>query len=660
MEPLLPPGGPGASRWPFALVCGSTAVLVAAVLLLDAAPAALWQSGPAASSSRPVTRIVHPTWAALPNTHRWATQPSLSHGGRPVVSTRAEANDDPDSSQSPSSRAGALLALLGALLGVAVAQRSRARQSVLRPMLMASSGGYAAMVTPEQALQLWTSGDYVLLDVRSDIETSEGTVRSPTKVAVTIPMFDARTRYNPAAFRTEVEVEALPEWLDEVKARVPPNAKVIVMCEDGGTRTAQAVHLLARHGYPSVVGLQGGFRLWDQRYDRKLRPRTAAPQYFDARGPVEWGDWAAAVGLAAAPTPTPATARPATPQPPWEQDGDDSTATTFAPNGDAVEAEEAKAMWELEGYTLLDVRSDLELKDGRIRSPNRGAVELPLFQARAVYDSALGQKVVEATPNEQWLEQVRTRFPPDAKLVVLCSDGVQRTAQAVALLRAAGYRSVTALRGGYSAWDRAFDRQLAARPAAAQAARAWRADPVDWGVWGGQPEGSPAPAASGAATDAPLAPPDAAPPASAPPVSPPPTPSSPPEDSPKVTLPSFQDPAFRRATLQKFAAGPGSAEAEVDEARVLWEAGGYSLLDVRSDMETSEGRIRGGNRDAVELPLFQARSTWDATLGRRVVQVTPSPRWLEQVRTRFPPDAKLVVLCSDGVQRTAQAVALLR
>lgn len=62
MEPLLPPGGPGASRWPFALVCGSTAVLVAAVLLLDAAPAALWQSGPAASSSRPVTRIVHPTW----------------------------------------------------------------------------------------------------------------------------------------------------------------------------------------------------------------------------------------------------------------------------------------------------------------------------------------------------------------------------------------------------------------------------------------------------------------------------------------------------------------------------------------------------------------------------------------------------------------------
>lgn len=39
----------------------------------------------------------------------------------------------------------------------------------------------------------------VLLDVRSDIETSEGTVRSPTKVAVTIPMFDARTRYNPAA-----------------------------------------------------------------------------------------------------------------------------------------------------------------------------------------------------------------------------------------------------------------------------------------------------------------------------------------------------------------------------------------------------------------------------------------------------------------------------
>lgn len=35
--------------------------------------------------------------AALPNTHRWATQPSLSHGGRPVVSTRAEANDDPDS-----------------------------------------------------------------------------------------------------------------------------------------------------------------------------------------------------------------------------------------------------------------------------------------------------------------------------------------------------------------------------------------------------------------------------------------------------------------------------------------------------------------------------------------------------------------------------------
>lgn len=39
------------------------------------------------------------------------------------------------------------------------------------------------------------------------------------------------------------------EWLDEVRAIFPRSARVIVMCADGGSRTQQALALLAAEGY---------------------------------------------------------------------------------------------------------------------------------------------------------------------------------------------------------------------------------------------------------------------------------------------------------------------------------------------------------------------------------------------------------------------------
>lgn len=54
--------------------------------------------------------------------------------------------------------------------------------------------------------------------------------------------------------------------------------------------------------------------------------------------------------------------------------------------------------------------------------------------------------------NEAWLEQVRGRFAKDAKIIVVCSDGNRRTAQAMELLRREGFQNVVALAGGYNAW----------------------------------------------------------------------------------------------------------------------------------------------------------------------------------------------------------------
>lgn len=147
--------------------------------------------------------------------------------------------------------------------------------------------------------------------------------------------------------------------------------------------------------------------------------------------------------------------------------------------------EQARVLWKVEGYTFVDIRSDMEGMEGRIRGPNKGSVDIPMFHAKAGFDSILGKRSVKMEANRDWLNQMKARFPnKDAKILLFCSDGTSRSAQAVTLLHAQGYTNVIVMAGGYNKWDQMFDNRLAPRPADVQQRKAANLeDPVKWGQW---------------------------------------------------------------------------------------------------------------------------------------------------------------------------------
>merc|ERR1712205_62287 len=50
--------------------------------------------------------------------------------------------------------------------------------------------------------------------------------------------------------------------------------KVIVACSDGRNRTLQALETMDEMGYVNIVGLRGGYNLWNRQWDAKLRTRN--------------------------------------------------------------------------------------------------------------------------------------------------------------------------------------------------------------------------------------------------------------------------------------------------------------------------------------------------------------------------------------------------
>ena len=86
-----------------------------------------------------------------------------------------------------------------------------------------------------------------------------------------------------------------------------------------------------------------------------------------------------------------------------------------------------------QGWRYLDVRSIPEFDEGH----PQGAANVPLLHLQ-------GGRMV---PNGDFQRVVEAHYPKDAPLVVGCKSG-GRSAQAAALLEAAGYTSVVDMRGG--------------------------------------------------------------------------------------------------------------------------------------------------------------------------------------------------------------------
>lgn len=100
-----------------------------------------------------------------------------------------------------------------------------------------------------------------------------------------------------------------------------------------------------------------------------------------------------------------------------------------------------------EGWSYLDVRSIPEFDQGH----PPGAANIPLLH------SVNGRMA----PNPDFKRVVEAVFPKDAKLVVGCKVG-GRSAQASALMEAAGYTSVVDMRGGFHGEKDSFGRTAVA------------------------------------------------------------------------------------------------------------------------------------------------------------------------------------------------------
>jgi rhodanese-related sulfurtransferase len=97
-----------------------------------------------------------------------------------------------------------------------------------------------------------------------------------------------------------------------------------------------------------------------------------------------------------------------------------------------VSPAEAAALLE-QGWRYLDVRSIPEFEEGH----PTGAANIPLLHSQ-------GGRMV---PNGDFQRVVEAHYPKDAPLVLGCRSG-GRSAQAAALLEAAGYTQLVDMRGG--------------------------------------------------------------------------------------------------------------------------------------------------------------------------------------------------------------------
>ena len=100
-------------------------------------------------------------------------------------------------------------------------------------------------VSPQEAYEsMQNDPELIYLDVRSVPEFDDG--HPPG--AVNIPLMNL----GPGGMTPN------PNFVQEVDAQIPKDAKVIVGCKSGG-RSAKACEVMSRMGYADVANMRGGF-----------------------------------------------------------------------------------------------------------------------------------------------------------------------------------------------------------------------------------------------------------------------------------------------------------------------------------------------------------------------------------------------------------------
>ena len=97
-----------------------------------------------------------------------------------------------------------------------------------------------------------------------------------------MPLIFAQSRYDSeAGKKVIVNQEKNTNFLSQVEKIFPDkaNAKIIVSCSDGRNRAIQALEALDEAGYVNIVGLRGGYNMWNRTWDAKLRRRNLPGQF---------------------------------------------------------------------------------------------------------------------------------------------------------------------------------------------------------------------------------------------------------------------------------------------------------------------------------------------------------------------------------------------
>lgn len=136
------------------------------------------------------------------------------------------------------------------------------------------------------------------------------------------------------------------------------------------------------------------------------------------------------------------------------------------PEDAVANPDEARVLYSHGGYTILDIRSEVEVdKYGKIpvsRAPEGGkAVCVPFQLSRKWFENGAVQ--VETSANPDFISEVQGRFAPDAKLIVMDFDGQDNALDALDMLFDNGYEEIVGLQGGYRNWFRTWDNKLKRR-----------------------------------------------------------------------------------------------------------------------------------------------------------------------------------------------------
>ena len=136
----------------------------------------------------------------------------------------------------------------------------------------------------EEGRCLFTEFGYNILDIRCQAEIDQignfpreypSDHRSGARF-VEVPLIFANYRYNSELNKKMMmNQESNKEFLDKVAKVFPDkNEKIIVACSDGRNRAIQALEALDEAGYVNIVGLRGGYNMWNRTWDAKMRRRN--------------------------------------------------------------------------------------------------------------------------------------------------------------------------------------------------------------------------------------------------------------------------------------------------------------------------------------------------------------------------------------------------